>query len=529
MRQHHSLKSVISFLLGVGLLSSGYAQAEWIKNYSAAAYDVGSMQPAKAGGFYLNLNSAAKATGAKNKPLLSLLDNDGNPNWVKQITTGNYDTFYASELANGQLLLQGSTQTTATGKTNPVWALYNVNAETGALTQVFKKTWEGKGNDYLFFTEDSQGDLVGTGSTTTFNSAGKNDMVLTKVSASTGVPVWSKVYDYNSGDDVVVSFTPKGNNRYLLLANSEASNGSNQKILIGLIKSDGVPATGSFKVYGNNEVITASGVKAISGGNYLVFGTVKSSSNDQYPSVFVMKLNSNLVLQWAKSYSAGADESLSISDINENSDHSLTVSSNLTGMQYINVGGFPVPVGLSAHPTAIKLSANGSFVSATSYNYQASDVANWSQLPGGSYLLTGSTTPAFDPTKPKVIPNTDMLYGHFNAQLAPNWVKTFATDLYDGGSIMPYNTGYLMNAATIDTQSSNFDVVAGVLNSNGDVAGCSNIQDVTMTETTPSITESTLNWQGTSAAIKKKGVVTPADVALKVSNATVTVTPVCGN
>ena len=297
--------------------------------------------------------------------------------------------FSLSELSDGRVLLSGTTQPSATGPGNPVWAVYNVNRTTGALSPVFRKTYKGKGDDHLTITEDSQGVLWGTGSTTSFSLDGKGtDMIVAKINSTTGVPVWSKVY-HNNYHDSIAAFIPKGD-KFILLANA-GPNTNNQKILLGLLNNLGAPVAGSFKQYGGTGINPAINIKPISGGNYLVYGVNKTSATDQNSTIFVMKLNSNLSYLWGKKYAAGSDQGLSINDISQNADGSFTLTGSLTTTIYFS--GFPV--GVENHPNAIKISSTGTVISSKSFEYQEMDTANLSKNPDNSYLLSGQTM-AFD-------------------------------------------------------------------------------------------------------------------------------------
>lgn len=526
--KHHTTLPVLT--LAFSLLATDAAQAEWIKSYGTKGVEIGTLAPSPKGGYYLSAISSSATSTSKSAALLSLLSDEGSPAWTKKITTGAYDTFYLNELSNGRILLQGSTQRNDAGPGDAVWAVYNVNRTTGALSPVFKKSYKGKGDEQLIITEGSQGVLWGTGTTTSFSLNGKSmDMILAKIDANTGIPVWSKVYDYGY-DDSIVAMIPKGDN-FILLADSQTAAADSKKILLGQLNNNnlGELISGSLKEYGSDGLrIAALNIKPISGGNYLVYGSLENNLFDQFPRLFVMKLNANLDYVWGKSYAGSSDQGLHSAEVNENADQSLTLTTRLDTTSYIDVGGQQFPFGRLAHPTVIQLSSNGAVISTKSFEYKDTDSSALSKIANGDYLLGGFTSDAIDPNKPAE-PQIDMLYGRFNATIEPNWVKTLAGQRFDSGFIRPKLTGYLLSGETMSWGMGNVDVLAGDLDENGDVQGCPYIKEVTMTETAPTITATNLNWQPKAASLIKKGSITSADIALKVTNGAITTTNICSN
>lgn len=520
--------SLPALALACSLLGADGVQAEWIKSYGTKSVEIGTLASSPKGGYYLSAISSPAISTSKSAALLSLLSDQGNPIWSKKITTGAYDIFYLSELNNGRILLQGTTQLNLDGPGNAVWAIYNVNSTTGALSPVFKKTYKGKGDEQLIITQDNQGVLWGTGTTTSFSVNGKStDLVLAKIDANTGIPAWSKVYHYGY-DDSIVAFIPKGDN-FILLADSQTATADSKKILLGQLNNLGVPVNGSFKEYGSTGLrINALNIKPISGGNYLVYGNLENSLNDQYPRLFMMKLNSNLDYVWGTSYAGGSDQGLHTAEVNENADKSLTLTTRLDTALYINIGGQQFPYGALSHPTVIRLSSNGAVISTKSFEYKDTDSSALSRIANGDYLLGGLTSDAIDPNKP-ADPQVDVLYGRFNATIEPNWVKTLAGPRLDSGFIRPKLTGYLLSGETMSWGAGNVDVLAGDLDANGDVPGCPYIKEVTMIETAPTITATNLNWQPKAASLTKKGSISSADIVLNVTNGAITTTNICSN
>lgn len=514
--------------LTVSLFASGVAPAaEWIKSYGTGNNEFGIAQPASKGGYYLSMISVASAKNAKPASLFSLLNANGAPKWTKKITTGAYDHYLLSELSNGKILLQGTTQSSASGPTDAVWAVYDIDRTTGQLSPVFRKAYKGQASDTLNISEDASGVLWGAGSTGSFtqDSIG-TDMIVAKINPATGVPVWSKVYDYNGNNETIAAFIPKGN-QFILLANAQGADVSEQKILLGLLNAKGVPVNSSFRKYGGNGINRAVGIKAISQGNYLLYGTNQSSVTDKNATLFAIKLNSSLNYVWGKKYSAGLDQGLAISSVTENANGSFTFATGLETTVFLDQGGFHIPLYTEQHPAVIQVSSKGAVLSGKSFAYQTMDLAQFSKNSNGSYLLNGQTM-AFDLSGGST-GDMDALYGNFNANVAPTWVKTLGGSKSDTGFIASQANGYHLSGSSNSWGAGNFDVLVGKLDATGDVLGCRYINDISMTQTTPTIKASNLNWQPQTAVLVKKGAISAKNVALTVTAATIKATNVCNN
>lgn len=517
--------SNLALILSLCLSSS--VQADWVKAYGTSNMDIGSVTPTATDGYFLSLSTSPSNKDAKSFNLISKLDGNGDPEWTKQITTGNYDHFYVSQTSDHRLLLQGDTRQTVSSAPTSVLAIFDMDSVSGQLTSVFSKTYK-KTASHLSFIQDDQGVLWGLGSSVTSGQTGKgSDMILANINTKSGVPNWSKVFHYSTVNSVR-GILSKGQN-YILVANSQATP-SNQKILIGLLNKTGEPVAGSFNEYagvGMNEVVA---IKAIAGGNYVLYGTSKVSTISTNASIFVLKLDANLKPLWKKSYSAGADQGFIAPSVDENADGTLTVTNNLMTMDKIAVPGVPgmtIPMP-STHPAAIKLSADGSVISAKTFAYQ-SDTAFFTKNTDSSYLISGQTM-TLDFMSPSTAGNSNILYGQFTADLSPIWTKTFGGTKMDTGGISSQGNGYRLVGSTMSWGAGNMDVLVGQLDSNGDVAKCDFIKDIDMLETALTVKAENLNWTPKAADLTaKKGLIAVSNTALNVSDAQLTTTKICGN
>lgn len=549
MKKKNTVRRLTKLAMSIALLTAGTAQAGWLTAYGTPNDDMGMATPSSQGGYYMTLLTIGSLSGfasndpsnilpsatTKPAPLLSLLAADGTPLWTNKISTGAYDTLFASELTDGRLLVQGTTQTKPTAPSDAVWAVYLVNRATGKLTPVFRNVYKGKGIDSLSINQDAQGDLWAQGSTTSFNTKGDIDMIVAKINANTGAPEWSSVLNYAHYNSVA-AFTPKGN-QFILAANAGDTN--NQKVLIGLLDNRGMPVTGSFNKYGANGINSAQGLKPIANNNYLLYGTTTTTTSDSLglthtsSTTFVVKLDANLNIVWDKKYNAGQDADFTITELNENSDGSFTLNGTVNTMSYYTVMGTSIPLYVTPHPATVQLSATGDDVLLSkSFELNTMDVASFFKNTDGTYSLSGQTT-KINLTNPTAnsVGDSDILYGAFDADFAPSWVKTLGGTKIDSGNVRPIAGGYSLTGMSSSWGAGKLDALVGELDSNGNIAGCAGIKNALMTKKPFTIVVSDLGWTPQAAKLIRKGSINKANITkLNVSaSPTITATPVCSD
>ncbi|MFI3157867.1 MAG: hypothetical protein QX199_17100 [Methylococcaceae bacterium] len=549
MKKKNTVRRLTKLALSVALLTAGTAQAGWLTAYGTPNNDMGKATPSAQGGYYVTLLSSGSLSGfpgavdtasnmlagitTKPAQLLSLLAADGTPLWTNKISTGAYDAFSATELADGRLLVQGTTQTKLTASGDAVWAVYQVNRATGKLTPLFRNVYKGKGADYLFINQDALGALWAQGTTTSFNTKGDTDMIVAKINANTGAPEWSSVLNY-AHNNAVAAFTPKGN-QFILVAN--AGNAGNWNVVIGLLDNHGLPVAGSFNKYGASGINNAQGLKAIGNDNYLLYGTTTVNTPDSFgiphknSTVFVVKLDADLNIVWDKKYSVGQDAGFTITEVNENSDGSFTLNGSVNAMTYYTMQGFSVPL-YALHPAAIQLSATGGALFGKSFELNTMDPAFFFKNADGTYSLSGQTS-KINLTNPTANLNgdSDLLYGAFDADFAPSWVKTLGGTAIDSGSVKPIAGGYGLTGMSASWGAGKLDVLVGELDGNGNIAGCEGIKDAVMTEKTLTVSADDLGWTPQAVKLARKGAINKANITqLNVSTSpTITATPVCSD
>lgn len=541
MKKIPNITPLSGLALACALAFNGTAQAEWIKSYGTPNEDIGYAMPTSNNGGFLSMTSIS-SRGTSSSSLLSLLDSNGNPAWTKNLSAGGKgDTLFINELKSGRLLLQGTSQQNATAPNNALWAVYNVNRNTGALTPVFRRMYKQGGSDFGLI-EASPGVLLGSGSATLANKG--TDMIVARINANSGLPVWSRIL-HNDYSDEVSHILPKGE-QFILIGNSSAKNATGtQQILIGLLSRQGLPVAGSFKKYGGAGTNFISGINAVSGGNYLVYGSSQVGAGLEQSNIpFILKLNSNLGFVWGKKIDLGADKDFSVTNVEENANGSLTVTGQLSESEFIDTGipgipPIPVPGGGKQSPAVLQMSATGAVTSGKSFSYQEMDTAYFFKQNDSSYLLSGQTSPSLDFSGGggiggilNSLDKSDGIYGRFNTSFSQDWVKTLVGPKSDTVGIQAFAGGYSLTGTSNSWGAGGRDVLVGVLDANGDVPGCEFINDVTMTETALTATSSDLGWTAQNTTVAAKGSIKRTDIVnanIKVTNGTLKVTDVCKN
>jgi hypothetical protein len=296
----------VGLSLGVVMALSGSAEAAWLKTFGTTDLDGGGIEAASIGGYYL-YSLATNAATDQSHPIFAKLNETGTLRWSKKISLQDRDDFAIAERNDGGLLLYGSTHGASGGLDDAVWASFRVDASTGKLTPVFEKAFQGGGKDSLDHIKDEGRELLLLGKTSPSGSLfSDTDVFIAKVSPVTGDPEWSKIFhnNLNDGSPEIV----RTGDGYILLFQARDFF-TFPRLVLARLDNSGNPVTGFAKSLGGSEIIASAALEAISGGNYLLHGTVASPTSAQ-TGIFIIHLNGNLDPVWSRRYdSLSADAS----------------------------------------------------------------------------------------------------------------------------------------------------------------------------------------------------------------------------
>jgi hypothetical protein len=161
------------------------------------------------------------------------------------------------------------------------------------------------------------------------------------------------------------------------------------------------------------------------------------------------------------------------------------------------------PLNSLTHPAALRLAlASGALLDNMRYEIGDIESGVFSRKNASSYLYHGSTARLS-------AQNYDMVYGEFDSDLNQVWLKQLNLANREFGSIAAKGSGYVLHGITATNNGSDF--LLGSVGSTGTIPGCSEIEDVTPTVTSPTITASPLDWSPAAATVSNKGAITAAD------------------
>ena len=181
-------------------------------------------------------------------------------------------------------------------------AKYTVNPANGAMTYIFGKVFKGSGDDSLSFAISESGDIgIGTGITNSFSgNPNDDDMLVVKIDSSNGKKEWSKVFDHGLKDHDPTVIPISGG--YMLSSSVENTTSGGQDILVAKLNLTGDPVWA--KLYGGTGLNGAT-IHEISGGNYLLVGTTKSTSLfDFNTDIILIKINGSGDIVWGRNIPA---------------------------------------------------------------------------------------------------------------------------------------------------------------------------------------------------------------------------------
>lgn len=515
---------VLPAVFFLGYADPDHAFASWAKRYDNNGWsDTGAVWPTDAGGYYLwgTTSDPAEAVNIrKTHLLLAKLTSSGNVQWANRIDSGDFDYFFVSAVSGNHVFLQGWTSPTLTDASDAVWAKFTVNPETGAMTPVFQKAFKGAGADTLSFAGSTDGTFdIGVGTTYAFSGSTEDrDMLIAKLDPDTGTIVWSKVLDHGT-QDTVPYLLPLSGGGYLLCASVAGAAGSSN-ILVAQLGATGTPAWA--KVYTGSGTNTAT-MYAVAGGYLLVGSSVvwdydpSSGTLSSTYGIFAIKIDGSGAVQWQKKYTSGG--MLSAYATYEMPDGSFTVTGNL--------------VDSDASRNKILLlnisSSSGAIVSQKTLGGTGDDYGNFVKTDDGGYYFTGGST-SFSTGDD----NEDALFGKFDANFSPLWVKTFGGDKAETAT---YFQSASTDAYILTGETESFgttggegvsDIFAVTLSATGDYPECY-LNDVTLSEATPNVTAADLGWtaQDTTLTVRTPATITLVDISLTITPLALAAADIC--
>ena len=279
-------RGLILALLNVSLISpftqSAYAVVSFAKTYGGAYWDqASSVQHTSDGGYIV--------TGNTGYYIILLKTNaNGNIIWAKTYggTSGDYATS-VQQTSDGGYIVAGYTQSFGAGYPDVLLIKTDANGNI-----IWAKTYGGTDWDYaLSVQQTSEGGYIVAGYTQSFG-AGSGDIFLIKTDANGNI-IWAKTYGGTSWD-IAHSVQQTSDGGYIVAGYTYSFGAGYYDIF--LLKTD---ANGNIvwaKTYGGTGIEYAYSVQQTSDGGYIVAG--------ERGGVFLLKTDANGNIIWAKTYRA---------------------------------------------------------------------------------------------------------------------------------------------------------------------------------------------------------------------------------
>jgi len=314
------------------------------------------------------------------------------------------------------------------------------------LTSSNSSTWAmaygGSGKDIsCSIIHALDGGYVVAGDTTSFVKDEENfsDFLVIKLD-SKGNVIWAKTYD-DECYDISTSIINSSDGNYILMgySGSLSLNDTREKVFLMKLNGDGDVLWA--KSYECEDSCFSKSILKTSNGDFLLAVDVENFDTTE-SDFMIVKLNSNGRLLWANRYSKEGDES--VCSVVKGSDDSFVVLGN---MEFRDDQKYKQNIFI------IKISEDGNTIWAKSYNIKDSnsEVANYIlQDLNGNYIIVGNTVnllknSSFDILLLKINPDGEPLwanvYGSEDCDLAFSSAETPAGELILVGDVENYQMG----------------------------------------------------------------------------------------
>ncbi len=228
------------------------------------------------------------------------LDGNGNVLWNKELTTADMRTGIPYELADGSIVVNGSS-TSVTAGTSDAWLMKL--SSTGAI--LWQYTYGGSGSDsgFALATPDGGFLLIGATKSWGLNTAEDDpatDAWLVKLSA-TGTIQWQKAYG-TAGAEYATAF-PANDGGYLLSGSTSSATTAKTDAFLAKLDSNGTIQW--QKTLGGSADDVAFAFPDSSGGYFLV-GETESFGNTS-GDTWIVKVDNAGAVQWQRAYGGAGD------------------------------------------------------------------------------------------------------------------------------------------------------------------------------------------------------------------------------
>ncbi|MFA7275056.1 MAG: T9SS type A sorting domain-containing protein [Crocinitomicaceae bacterium] len=247
------------------------------------------------GGYIVSGSSQNFFSGEEDMYLLKLKAN-GDTSWTRNYGGNGFEGgYYVQQTSDGGYIMSGQTPAFGAGGFDVYLVKINDNGNIA-----WTKTYGGLDAEYANAVQQtSDGGYIITGSNGNTFGFGGSDFYLIKTD-SLGNHIWSKTYgDTGFEEGKAVKQTTDGG--YIIAGSSENTLGPLGPNFC-LIKTNSVGDTLWAKLYGGSMIDECYDVQQTSDGGYIMVGKSFSFSTNGDYDVYVVKVNSQGIEQWSKTY-----------------------------------------------------------------------------------------------------------------------------------------------------------------------------------------------------------------------------------
>jgi prepilin-type N-terminal cleavage/methylation domain-containing protein len=333
----------------------------------------------------------------------------------------------------------------------------------GGSAATFIKTFGGVNDEESrSVSQTSDGGYIITGLTKTFG-AGNADVLLSKFDFS-GNLSWSKIFG-DSSSDYGQSVFQTSDGGYIVAGDATGFGGGFRDAFLSKYDSSG--GLSWFKKVGGASWDSGHSVSQTSDGGYIVAGEAGSFGAGNY-DFFLLKFDSSGNLSWSKvAGGAGDDQSRSVSQTSDGG--------------YITTGYTQSFGAGSSDIFLLKFDSSGGLswskaVGGAGYESGYSV----SQTSDGGYIVLGETS-SFGAG------SVDVFLLKFDSSGNLSWSKTIGGASVDRGESLAQTSdgGYIVAGYTQNLGAGGHDVFLLRFDSSGNILGCSSVQDIILTSSSP--------------------------------------------
>jgi len=361
---------------------------------------------------------------------------------------------------DGGYIVTGSTTSFGAGNTDVLLAKFEANGDLA-----WSNTLGGTGIDTgtsLQITPD--GGFIVTGYTGSFG-AGSTDVLLANFEAN-GALTWIKSFG-GTGVDTgrSVQLTPDGG--FIVTGGTTSFGAGSQDVLLAKFEANG-DLTWSKTLGGTGDEYGRS-VQITPDGGFIVTGETRSFGAGNY-DMLLSKFEANGALTWSKTLGGTSND--------------IGTSVQITPDGAFMVTGETTSFGAGSTDVLLaKFEANGALAWSKTLGGTGTDYGYSVQLtPDGGFIVTGGTL-NFGAG------NYDMLLSKFEANGALTWGKTLGGPSVDTGHSVKVTPdgGFIVTGGTTSFGAGSQDVLLAKFDTNGNITGCSAVQDISAQLTLSSI------------------------------------------